>query len=239
MLYPTVSARLLLLDRSVNLIDEGFDARAPHRPSRELVHDRRAGSAKCAAWWWLLPRYLQQNPRIEAPGDLAKHQIITMAHLPNSWTFPPVAGIIRPAHRSGDAAARHQQHPRRGGFGQSAGAASRCSFPTRWLEQVRNGELEVVLAGREPPALPVHVIVPQGRLTVPKVRAFIDFAVPGCAAICAGREDPGAQDGWKRSDTHQSQPVTVMCFARGPTHQQLCGVDRVSLRSPRLRFRPQ
>ena len=29
-----------------------------------------------------------------------------------------------------------------------------------------------------PPALPVHVIVPQGRLTVPKVRAFMDFAVP-------------------------------------------------------------
>ena len=26
--------------------------------------------------------------------------------------------------------------------------------------------------------MPVHVIVPQGRLAVPKVRAFMDFAVP-------------------------------------------------------------
>jgi hypothetical protein len=26
--------------------------------------------------------------------------------------------------------------------------------------------------------LPVHVITPQGRLSVPKVRAFVDFAVP-------------------------------------------------------------
>ena len=43
---------------------------------------------------------------------------------------------------------------------------------------MRNGELDVVLAGHEPAALPVHVIVPQGRLTVPKVRAFMDFAVP-------------------------------------------------------------
>src|SRR5439155_9446392 len=37
------------------------------------------------------PRYLKQNPRIAEPGDLAKRQIITMAHLSNSWTFPPVA----------------------------------------------------------------------------------------------------------------------------------------------------
>ena len=51
-------------------------------------------------------------------------------------------------------------------------------FSYQVAEEVRNGELEVVLRGCEPPALPVHVIVPQGRLTVPKVRAFMDFAVP-------------------------------------------------------------
>jgi hypothetical protein len=26
--------------------------------------------------------------------------------------------------------------------------------------------------------LPVHVVTPQGRLSVPKVRAFVDFVVP-------------------------------------------------------------
>jgi hypothetical protein len=26
--------------------------------------------------------------------------------------------------------------------------------------------------------LPVHVVTPEGRLSVPKVRAFVDFAVP-------------------------------------------------------------
>jgi DNA-binding transcriptional LysR family regulator len=45
-------------------------------------------------------------------------------------------------------------------------------------EQVRKGELEIVLAGCESASLPVHVITPQGRLSVPKVRAFMDFAVP-------------------------------------------------------------
>jgi len=51
-------------------------------------------------------------------------------------------------------------------------------FSYQVAEQVRDGELEIVLAGDEPPALPVHVMTPQGRLSVPTVRAFMDFAVP-------------------------------------------------------------
>ena len=51
-------------------------------------------------------------------------------------------------------------------------------FSYQVAEQVQRGELEVVLAACEDPPMPVHVISPQGRLAVPKVRAFIDFAVP-------------------------------------------------------------
>lgn len=35
----------------------------------------------------------------------------------------------------------------------------------------------ITQVGRAPP-LPVHVITPEGRLSVPKVRAFVDFAMP-------------------------------------------------------------
>ena len=45
-------------------------------------------------------------------------------------------------------------------------------------EQVGRGELEIVLAGDKDPEMPAHLICPQGRLAVPKVRAFTDFAVP-------------------------------------------------------------
>jgi DNA-binding transcriptional LysR family regulator len=45
-------------------------------------------------------------------------------------------------------------------------------------EQVREGALEIILKGDEPPPLPVHMISPHGRISVPKVRAFIDFAMP-------------------------------------------------------------
>jgi hypothetical protein len=35
-----------------------------------------------------------------------------------------------------------------------------------------------VLAEAEHSALPVHLVAPHGRLSVPKVRAFVDFAAP-------------------------------------------------------------
>jgi DNA-binding transcriptional LysR family regulator len=35
-----------------------------------------------------------------------------------------------------------------------------------------------VLADAELPPRPVHLITPEGRLSVPKVRAFVDFATP-------------------------------------------------------------
>ena len=45
-------------------------------------------------------------------------------------------------------------------------------------ERVQDGSLQVLLRDAEPAALPVHLIAPQGRMAVPKVRAFVDFAVP-------------------------------------------------------------
>ena len=173
--YPTVSARLVLLDRSVNLIDEGFDValRIGHLADSSMMASRIGEVRRVVV---AAPRYLQQNPRIEAPGDLAKHQIITMAHLPNSWTFPAVAGSSVP--RTVQVTPRLVTNSIRGAVASAAGGRGvALFFSYQVAEEVRNGELEVVLGGCEPPALPVHVIVPQGRLTVPKVRAFMDFAV--------------------------------------------------------------
>ena len=51
-------------------------------------------------------------------------------------------------------------------------------FSYHIAEQVRDGALEIVLERDEHPPLPVHVMSPQGRPAVPKVRAFMDFALP-------------------------------------------------------------
>ncbi|MET0721274.1 MAG: LysR family transcriptional regulator [Tardiphaga sp.] len=174
--YPTVSARLMLVDRAVNLIDEGVDAalRIGELADSSMVATRIGEVRRVVV---AAPRYLKQNPRIEEPGDLAKHQIITMAHLPNSWTFPPLAGSSAP--RSVQLTPRLVTNSIRGAVASAAGGRGVALFFSYQVsEQVQNGELEIVLAGDEPAALPVHVITPQGRLSVPKVRAFLDFAVP-------------------------------------------------------------
>lgn len=46
------------------------------------------------------------------------------------------------------------------------------------VDEMAHGTLRIVLQDYEHPPMPVHVITPQGRLAVPKVRAFVDFAVP-------------------------------------------------------------
>ena len=43
---------------------------------------------------------------------------------------------------------------------------------------VLDGRLRIQLRSDEHGPLPVHIVTPQGRLSVPKVRAFVDFAVP-------------------------------------------------------------
>jgi hypothetical protein len=43
---------------------------------------------------------------------------------------------------------------------------------------VANGTLKIILADDERAPLPVHLVSPHGRLAVPKVRAFVDFALP-------------------------------------------------------------
>jgi DNA-binding transcriptional LysR family regulator len=63
-----------------------------------------------------------------------------------------------------------------------ASAASGCGLTRLYSyhvgEYVRDGRLTIILADAEHPPLPVHLLTPPGRMAVPKVRAFVDFAVP-------------------------------------------------------------
>src|SRR5262249_7581855 len=50
-------------------------------------------------------------------------------------------------------------------------------FSYHIADQIRDGRLQILLDQDEPPSLPVHLLAPQGRLSVPKVRDFVDSAV--------------------------------------------------------------
>ena len=175
--YPGVSVRLYLLDRFVNLIDEGIDValRIAHLSDSSLVATRVGEVRRVVA---AAPRYLAQNPRITEPADLAKHQIITFADLGiDSWSFPPVNGSSVP--HMVNFTPRLIVNSIRGAIVSAVNGRGVTRVLSYHLPQeVRDGSLEIVLKDHEPPPLPVHLIAPHGRLTVPKVRAFVDMALP-------------------------------------------------------------
>ena len=175
--HPEVSVRLHLLDRPANLIDEGIDValRLAHLADSSLVAIRVGEVRRVVA---AAPAYLARTPTIATPADLAQHRIIAMTHFGlDSWTFPPLAGSSVP--RAIALAPRLVVNSIRAAVASAVeGRGVTRMFSYHVAREVAAGQLEILLAGDEYPALPVHLVSPHGRLSVPKVRAFVDFAVP-------------------------------------------------------------
>jgi DNA-binding transcriptional LysR family regulator len=175
--YPTVSAKLRLLDRRMNLIDEGIDValRIGHLPDSSMVALRVGEVRRIVV---AAPSYLAKHQRIDEPGDLAKQQIIAMNNSGvGSWSFPPADGSAIP--RTVQFTPRLLVNSVRAAVASAVegrGVTRPLSYQV--AEHVRDGRLQVLLRSDEYAPLPVHIVTPEGRLSVPKVRAFVDFAVP-------------------------------------------------------------
>lgn len=175
--YPTVNVRMYLLERPVNLIDEGMDLalRITHLADSTLVAHRIGEVRRVIV---ASPRYLATHPRIAEPNDLSKHAIIAMQHMGlDSWSFPPLEGSSVP--RSLPITPRLVVNNVRA----AAASAVEGHGVTRLLSyhvapEIKQGLLRILLADAEHAPLPVHLVSPYGRLAVPKVRAFVDFALP-------------------------------------------------------------
>ena len=115
---------------------------------------------------------------IDQPADLAKHQIIAMTHFgQESWSFPPLEGSSVP--RSVPFAPRLVVNTIRAAVASAAeGHGVTRLFSYHIGDEIREGRLQILLGKDEYPPLPAHLLAPQGRFSVPKVRAFVDFAVP-------------------------------------------------------------
>jgi DNA-binding transcriptional LysR family regulator len=175
--YPAVSARLYLVDRAVKLIDEGIDIafRIGHLPDSTSVAIRVGEVRRVVT---AAPGYLSRHPRIKQLSDLTKHQIIAMTHFGlDSWSFPPLPGCFVP--RTVHFTPRLVVNTVRYAVASAIeGRGVTRVFSCQIAEHVRDGELEIVLAHDEETPIPVHVLLPTGRLSMPKARAFVDFAVP-------------------------------------------------------------
>jgi DNA-binding transcriptional LysR family regulator len=183
--YPHVSTRLILLDRPAKLVDEGIDVALRISHLTDSTHVAvRVGEVRRVVV--AAPQYLAKHPPIEDPGDLTQHQIIAMTHFGiDSWSFPPADG--------GSIARTVQLSPRlvvnsaRGAISSAiAGHGVTRLFSYHVADELKAEALQVVLPEHEHPPYPVHLIAPQGRLSVPKVRAFVDFAMPRLRARFAG-----------------------------------------------------
>ncbi|MGQ0671700.1 MAG: LysR family transcriptional regulator [Hyphomicrobium sp.] len=175
---PAMQARLILLDRTVNLVDEGFDVamRIAHLPDSSLTAIR-VGSVRrviCAA-----PGYLARAAPIETPADLVRHFAIALTQFSSGdvWAFPPSG--------SGKASRRVRVPSRLTVNTVEAAIASAVEghgiarvLSYQVADDVECGRLVLLLEDHEPPPLPVHILSPQGRLATARVRAFVDYAVP-------------------------------------------------------------
>jgi DNA-binding transcriptional LysR family regulator len=205
--FPTVNVRLYLLDRQVNLIDEGMDLalRVTHLSDSSLVAHRIGEVRRVVV---ASPRYLMAHPRIAEPADLAKHQIIAMDHMgPNSWSFPPLEGSS--VSRSISLTPRLVINNVRAVIASAVegyGVSRLLSYHV--ASEIRQGLLQVVLADAEPAPLPVHIISPYGRLAVPKVRAFVDFALPRLRSRFASLAKEAANPPVKAITTRRAKVFT-------------------------------
>jgi DNA-binding transcriptional LysR family regulator len=175
--YPSVSVRVLFLERPVNLAEEGVDLalRIGELPDSALVAIKVAGDVRRVIVG--SPAYLDSHAPVRAPADLAEHQIIAMDHFGvESWDF---------GDHSGSSAGAVSFRPR---IAVNSGRAALSSaldgmgltrlYCYTLSDLVCEGRLRVVLADREPPREMARLIGQASRMSTPKVRAFIDFAAP-------------------------------------------------------------
>ena len=176
--HPDVSVNLLLLDRLVNLVDEGVDIalRIGHLPDSSLLATRLGGDVRRVVVG--SPQYLAKHPPIKKPADLAKHHIIAFSNFGlDAWNFVPAKGSSIP--RTVQFVPRYTVNSVRAAVASAiSGLGLTRLYSYHVAECVKDGRLRIVLPDAEHPPLPVHLLTPPGRVAVPKVRAFIDFAVP-------------------------------------------------------------
>jgi DNA-binding transcriptional LysR family regulator len=181
--YPRVAAKVLLLDRVVNLVEEGVDValRVGELPDSSLI------SIKIGAVKRILvasPHYLAKRGAPRAPDDLKLHSIIAFTGLmpDREWRCADGKRIrrvpLQPRFEINDAVSAIASTE------QGEGVTICLSYMV--AEQIKRGTLVEVLPHLSPPPAPVQLVYPQGRLVAPKVRSFVDFAAPRLRTAIGG-----------------------------------------------------
>jgi len=173
--YPDVSARMILTDDVLSLVDNHVDAaiRIGALADSAMRATRLGAVARVAC---ASPAYLAAHGAPQTPSDLRNHQCIAFDGLYSGaiWEF-----------RNGKAAIKHEVRPRYvvNSADGAIDAAIASAGITRILSYqigpaVAAGALLPILRDFEPEPLPIHVGHGNLALLPLKLRAFIDFVAP-------------------------------------------------------------
>jgi DNA-binding transcriptional LysR family regulator len=173
--HPGIRVELVLTNRALDLIEEGLDvAIRIGSLSRAGLVARRVGQVRmvlCAS-----PAYIARRGRPRVPKDLMKHDIVHNRNRPSAveWRFR-LSGrdhVVRPTPRLVTTEVEALLDAVRAG----RGIGRTLSYQV--AEDFASGSLVRLMREFEPPALPVHVVVPTERQMPRSVRAFLDHAIP-------------------------------------------------------------
>ena len=170
---PRVTVDLSFSDRTVDLVEEGYDLaiRIGTLASSSLAARRLGGTRLlvCAS-----PAYWRVHGRPREPEELAQHQALhyTYSSTSEEWRFVDPQGRPRPVR------IRHRLRANNGEALLRAAVAGIgvVQLPSFLVhDAVARGELAVALEDYCSPALGIHAVYPARRLLAAKVRNFVDY----------------------------------------------------------------
>jgi DNA-binding transcriptional LysR family regulator len=167
--HPAVTLDIVVIDRSVNPVEEGFDVAIVVVPA---TYEGVAEEVLCPYPRVLCasPDYVRRHGRPSEPSDLAQHACIGFQPVGPSWTFLTSSGTVsvtvRPVLTSTDS--RTVIEMVRQGVGVSV-----LSRPTAH-KLLRRGELIALLPEFPMPDLSVKAFTPPRRTGLARVRAFVE-----------------------------------------------------------------
>jgi DNA-binding transcriptional LysR family regulator len=179
--FPEVSAALGLLDRPVDLVEEGFDiaVRIGTLTESSAVATRVGAVRRIVV---ASPDYLTRRGTPNAPADLDSHAIVAFSGVAGveHWILRNAAGEVRASIRPQLvlSTAEAALDAARAGFGITRVLSYQAA------DDIARGSLVRLLSPYEAHELPIHLLYPGGRHPPPKLRAFVDFARPRLRRRC-------------------------------------------------------
>lgn len=178
--HPGVRVELVLHDRNLNLVDEGLDVavRIGTLTDASLIV-RRVGEVRRVVV--ASPSYLAAHPPPREPSDLIDHAIVFTATRPGplTWQFggPRRGATVHLTPRL------HVNEIEAALLAIRAGHGIGRAMSYQVADDLASGALVRLLADREPPALPVQIVVPSARHLSPRTRSFVDHAARALSAV--------------------------------------------------------